>query len=483
MNEPLLTVKDVSSFLGLHPNTIYKLVKKGEIFPVRMKGIGIKFNQAEIEKRLNQGLNYPSQISPVLPKPKPLDISLEKYDKLFLKGDSAVSKKRQRWSYGGKGVFKRKLKRGYSWCYWYYDKKGEIKKVTVPGATCKEDAITAMDEKVEEVKRKHGAHKVSITFREFAPIYMEKYAIPNKRSHYTDQKFLDAQLVPFFGDIELSKITPEHVSDFVAKRKQDAVKGSTINKHLQVLNRMMNIAEEFGYEVDKNPVRRKIHFSKESKYRRTRVLSHEEEQRLMNESATHLKPIIQCALLQGMRLQEILQLKVTDVDFEADTITIRPEVNKTGKLDIIPIRNELKSILKNLIADNVGRTLYVFNYLDPRTGEYRPIKSIQHAFQAACRRAGIEDFQFRDLRRSTSTRLHEAGVDLLVISRLLRHSSTKISTEVYIQSSLKMLKEALKKVDKAGVRKVSLLSYLEHNWNTEELDKKKTPTISLFSMN
>lgn len=100
-----------------------------------------------------------------------------------------------------------------------------------------------------------------------------------------------------------------------------------------------------------------------------------------------------------------------------------------------------------LIEENGGRSPFVFNYSDFRTGEYRPIRSIQHAFQAACRRASIEELQFRDLRRTCATRLHEAGVDPLVIQRVLRHSSFKISEEVYIQSSLTLLRKALKEAD------------------------------------
>jgi integrase len=204
----------------------------------------------------------------------------------------------------------------------------------------------------------------------------------------------------------------------------------------------------------------------------------------MREAASHLKPIIQCAISQLMRSQEILQLMVADVDLEYCTITIRPENNKTGKLDIIPLRVEMKVILMNLIEENGGKTPFVFNYNDPRYGgKYRPVKSIQHAFQAARRRAGIEGLQFRDLRRTGATRLHEAGVDPLIVQRLLRHSSFKISEEVYIQSNLKMMKEALNKVDEKASKEIEKPSVLAHHWHTKKAEKEKTPTIPLFSMN
>ncbi len=191
----------------------------------------------------------------------------------------------------------------------------------------------------------------------------------------------------------------------------DCLKGSTINKQLQVLSRMFTVAKRFRYETGSNPVDRKLHFTDETRYRRTRILDYEEEERLIQKAAAHIQPIIQCALLQGLRLKEILGLRISDVDFQAGTITIRPENNKTGKLDIIPLRDEMKARIEKLIADNGSKSLYVFNYQDPGTGEYRPITTIRRSFKEACRRARIEDLQFRDLRRTCSTRLHEAGVD------------------------------------------------------------------------
>jgi integrase len=428
-------------------------------------------------------LLHPLEVVVSPPKKKlRLDISLVEYDRKYLIGDSAGEKKRQRWCFRRKGVFIRRLNSGnHSWCYWYYDENGKLKKVSVSDATCREDAIIAMDAKVEEVRRKKRKVK-SITFHEFAPIYLEKYAKLNKRSYRTDEKFINTQLVPYFGVLEFSEITAEDVSDFVAKRKQDGVKGSTINKHLQVLSRMFTIAEKFGYETGGNPVDRELHFTDESQYRRTRVLSHKEEARLLKEAASHLLPIVRCALFQAMRLQEILKLKVTDVAIKAGTITIRPEVNKTGKEDIIPVRSEMNKIFERLIEENGGRSEFMFNYLDPGSGEYRAIKTVKRSFREACRRAGIEGLQFRDLRRTCSTRLHEAGVDL-IIQRFLRHSSFRMTGKVYIQSSMKMMRDAFGKADKEPSPypiQDSFRTDLEHESSREERSAK---VRCLFSVN
>ncbi len=474
--DQLLTAKDLSSFLHLHPKTIYKWAAKGRL-PYRKINGSIRFDLEEItaaqQKYKPEKIYQPE----LIPK---LDVSLDTYDKMRLKGDSAVANKKQRWDFGKKGVFKRRLKSGFSWCYWYYDEEKKLIKKTARNATSRKEAIIAMEAKIRE--KQYGSKQ--ITFRKLSSLYLNKYAKQKKESWKTDEKYINNRLLPYFGEMLISQIRPEDVSNFVAQFKPtkkgfEEIKGSTINKHLQVLGRMINIAGKFGYIVEMNPVSRELHFAKESKYRRTRILTVDEEIRLMEEAAPHLVPIIYCALLQAMRLKEILNLKISDVDLAAGTITILPENNKTGKLDVIPIRSKMRSIFERLIAENNGRSPFMFNYEDPGTGKLRPIKTCQHAFEGARKRAKIEGLEFRDLRRTCATRLHEAQVDPLIVSRLLRHSSAKISAEVYIQSSLKMMQNVLVKADE----KANFADVLEHSKNEANSRKTEKEVTCLFSMN
>jgi len=486
------TREQAAKHYGCSLSSIDRLRKLGIIGSSKIRKLGIWVELIPKEKLAQRHLLYSPEVVVTLPKKKQkLDISLAEYDRKYLKGDSAVANKKQRWSFGKKGVFKRKLKSGYSWCYWIYDENKELKKVTVPDATSREDAINAMEAELREIRNQQNVSK-QITFRMFAPIYMDKYAKQKKDSWKTDEKFINNRLIPYFGDMLLSEISPKEVSEFIAQfkpKKKDLkeIKGSTINKHLQVLSRMISLAEKFGYIIGKNPVSRELHFAKETKYVRTRVLSVDEEDRLMAEAAPHLRTVIQCALLQAMRLKEILQLLISDVDLDAETVTIRPENNKTGKLDVIPIRSKMLAIFARQIAENDGRSPFMFNYEDPKTGELRPIRTCQHSFEGARRRAKIEGLEFRDLRRTCATRLYEAGVDPLIVSRLLRHSSAKISTEVYIQSNMKLMQKAMKEADQEPGKSHSSLpnfrpfrTYLEHGQDSTKSGKEVT---CLFSRN
>jgi excisionase family DNA binding protein len=49
-NEPLIGVKLAAEFLGIHPNSLYRLVDKGEILHYRIPGVGIRFSQKDLAR-------------------------------------------------------------------------------------------------------------------------------------------------------------------------------------------------------------------------------------------------------------------------------------------------------------------------------------------------------------------------------------------------------------------------------------------------
>ncbi len=49
------------------------------------------------------------------------------------------------------------------------------------------------------------------------------------------------------------------------------------------------------------------------------------------------------------------------------------------------------------------------------------------SYKTACREAGIENLRFHDLRHTVATRLVEAGIPLHAVTKLLGHSSVKIT--------------------------------------------------------
>lgn len=340
-------------------------------------------------------------------------------------------------------VYQRKTKSGRRWCINFQANGERIRKVARLAQT-EEDALVVLSQEMRKAfDREYGdtGKRKKITFENFAKTYLETYAKIRKKSWREDEKYLKAQLIPFFGTSSLEKITPLTVDRFIAKRQKDGVKNSTINRELTVLKKMLNLAIDWEFEIEQNPVKRARYFSEE-KYKRDRVLSYEEENRLFQASALHLKPILTCALQTGMRCAEILGLKWENVDLEKRQIHVKAESSKSGKARIIPINSTLAYELKML---DRTRSPFVFLYDDPKTGESRPIKYVQHSFNAACRRAGITGLRFHDLRHTVASRLASRGANPVSIKNILGHSNLR-TTEIYLHSNLKQMREEIERL-------------------------------------
>jgi integrase len=195
---------------------------------------------------------------------------------------------------------------------------------------------------------------------------------------------------------------------------------------------MLNLAVEWGY-LEKGQVP-KIKLFRENNLKE-RILTAEEEGRLLRSCSEHLRAILVTALNSGMRLGEILNLTWSQIDFDARTILVTK--TKSGKDRTVCLNAPVFRELQRIHAEN-GLSPYVF--VNPRTK--KRFGSVKTAFKAACRRAGIAGFRFHDARHSFASRLVAKGVDVATVRDLLGHSSLRV-TERYIHSAQEQKRKAV----------------------------------------
>ena len=171
-----------------------------------------------------------------------------------------------------------------------------------------------------------------------------------------------------------------------------------------------------------------------------RVLTIEEEERLLACSAEHLKPILITALNTGMRKGEILSLKWSNVDFDNNMLIIDALNNKSKRVKRVPLNYVMSTMLKQLKLKNQKLSEDVF-----LSDEGRPLKDVKTAFLNACRRADIHGLRLHDLRHTAGTRMVESGVSIVAISKILGHSSIEITMERYLHPE-DSLREAVEKL-------------------------------------
>ena len=102
----------------------------------------------------------------------------------------------------------------------------------------------------------------------------------------------------------------------------------TINRELAFLRHLYTMAITWGKATD-NPVK-KVRFARENNGR-IRMLSLEEEARLLAHCGPQLRPIVLTALHTGFRKSELLSLSWAAVDLRRRIITVQAAYAKNGK--------------------------------------------------------------------------------------------------------------------------------------------------------
>jgi integrase len=240
-----------------------------------------------------------------------------------------------------------------------------------------------------------------------------------KKSYQRDEMSLN-RLLPFFGNRLLRDITPSIVEAYQQKRlaepsgrsPQNLTKPATVNREIACLKSIFNKAMR-NDKAERNPAQGAKQLKENNE--RDRVLSQEEYSRLLRHCPGHLKPIVKLAYHTGMRQGEIMGLTWGQVDLREGFIHLEPEDCKTKEGRDVPLHPEVIEALGGLLRGLPG--VKVFTY------KGSCVASVKKSFATACKRAGVEDFTFHDLRHTATTNWRLQGHDFFRIMAATGHKT------------------------------------------------------------
>ena len=135
----------------------------------------------------------------------------------------------------------------------------------------------------------------------------------------------------------------------------------------------------------------------------------------------------------GMRLSELIGLKVGDVDFYRNNLRV---LGKRNKERIIPMHPEMVDWLKVYLADHVGDFLFVTERGKPLYPMY-VYRLVNHYLKLFSHAAKTSPHV---LRHSFATHMLNNGANLLAIKDILGHANLS-ATQVYTKNSFEKLKQ------------------------------------------
>lgn len=138
--------------------------------------------------------------------------------------------------------------------------------------------------------------------------------------------------------------------------------------------------------------------------------------------------IIELFYATGMRLNELTNLTLSQINFDTKTVQVIARGNKER---IVFINNMALNALKNYIEVRKSDIKELFI---SQKGCKLTIRAIQHLFTKYASEAGLEKFSPHTIRNSFATHMLEGGADLVTIKELLGHSRVS-STEIYLKVS------------------------------------------------
>lgn len=211
-------------------------------------------------------------------------------------------------------------------------------------------------------------------------------------------------------------------SNDMSKYRDDRLKtvsASTVNREMNILSHVFTVAiQDWGMVL---PSGNPILYTRRPKVQdqRDRRLQGDEESRLLEaaswaerqDGSMPIASIIQFALETAMRRGEIAAMRREHIK---GPVLLVPET-KTGDPRHVPLSSRALKVIHSLPRR-----------LDGTVWGPVHVASISRAFAHACKRAGIEDLRFHDLRHEATSRLFEKGLNPMQVAAVTGHKTLQM---------------------------------------------------------
>jgi len=321
----------------------------------------------------------------------------------------------------------------------YYDEQGKrIRESTGASSySFAKELLTQRKDEVAKRKRLPERYLPRVNFSEFVDNeYLPIHARGMKNE--SNIKGICKKLKVRFGGYCLHEITSKMI-EIYKKERLESVAHNTINNELNTLSGIFTKAVEWG-KAQHNPVHKIKRFRITE---RRRILERQEQHALIisagkEDKASHLQALIIFDVNTGLRKEELLSLKWSDIDYENQVLQVRAETAKYSKSRYVDLNKHALAVLHFL----------------PRRGEYifcdskgRRFKNFRRSFDSAVKRAGLEDVVIHDLRRTFGSNCVMAGVSLATVQAWMGHASINTTIKHYGHLVKSFRKEEIKKIE------------------------------------
>ena len=248
----------------------------------------------------------------------------------------------------------------------------------------------------------------------------DEYVHSKKVAGYVEASIYEAALTlrhfeRIIGRCNSKQITQNAIDKFILERGKEIVR-STLNKDIRNLRAFVRWCRKNRYANGEIEIKELKEDEKPVK-----SLSNTQIKKLLSACKRHqtLRMRILLALGTGLRLRDIEPWRISDIEFENNSVTTRSKKTRKsmGSRPVpVPIMAELKKYVSGL--DTKQEKIFNDNFS-------------RYWWTKIRKKLGLADYTFHDLRKTFGSVLAQRGVSTAVIQKLLEHSSPDLTNRVY----------------------------------------------------
>lgn len=265
---------------------------------------------------------------------------------------------------------------------------------------------------------------------------------------------------------KIDEISSDDIQDFLNSKK--SLSNSSINKIFDQFKQAYNYAINQGY-ISKNPMVNVIKPKSDKETKKVRALTVKEQQQftdwLIKQNVKNFpyKNIYLIQMYVGLRIGEVLALQTSDINLRLKKINVNKTLTKNLKgkvvmgkttktysgLRNVPIPYSLYPYILEQIEiakknrDNPENLLF-----KPEEKQYTSLRDVNDVLKTVLKYTlGITDITTHSLRHTYGTRCIEAGMQPVVLQRLMGHKDISVTLNTYTDVLNEFKNEEIEKVN------------------------------------
>lgn len=317
-------------------------------------------------------------------------------------------------------------------------------------------ANRAYEDYVAELYANKSPDRSDILFKALADEWLDTYKRDTVRNITLEKTYeapLNRYVLPYFGDLAVSRISESDVKKFYSDHAN--LSYSSLSKMRIVLNGVFGLAVRKGI-MNYSPAEMvKLPKAVTDTVVDKRAYSVQQARTVAEYAKTHKYGLDILLLLKtGMRRGELLALRWDDVDMKQQIIHVRQSVGETKYgLEVSPCKSA-KSIRDIPFDGDVkmalsrARSLNQYVLSDAKGGIIRPSNWQRRRYAVFMRdlseiHSDIPTLTPHELRHTFGSILYSRGVDIVTISKLMGHSSIDITVKIYVHDDIEKMRDAV----------------------------------------